>query len=65
MRESNSRDHVMDIIFEQDRRVIELNARTLAKIALDFKKGSSVSGATWLHQETGVALKSAGAWGTT
>lgn len=30
-------DHVMDVIFEQDRRVIELNVCTLAKIALDFK----------------------------
>src|SRR5438093_333882 len=30
-------DHVLDVIFEQDRRVIELNVRTLAKMALDFK----------------------------
>src|SRR5712692_8903371 len=30
-------EHVLDAIFEQDRRVVELNARTLAKVALDFK----------------------------
>src|SRR3989441_12818452 len=30
-------EHVLDAIFEQDRRVVELNARTLAKAALDFK----------------------------
>jgi nicotinamidase-related amidase len=30
-------DHVMDVIFAQDRRVIELNVRTLAKMALAFK----------------------------
>src|SRR5258705_856513 len=30
-------EHVLDLIFEQDRRVVELNARTLAKAALDFK----------------------------
>jgi len=30
-------DSVLDLVFEQDRRVIELNARTLAKAALDFK----------------------------
>ena len=30
-------DHVFDVIFEQDRRVIEFNVRTLAKIARDFK----------------------------
>jgi nicotinamidase-related amidase len=30
-------DTVLNIVFEQDRRVIELNARTLAKAALDFK----------------------------
>jgi nicotinamidase-related amidase len=30
-------DHVLDAVFEQDRRVVELNARTLAKAALDFK----------------------------
>lgn len=29
--------HVMDVIFEQDRRVIELNARTLASAAVAFK----------------------------
>ena len=29
-------DHVMNVIFEQDRRVIELNVRTLAKAVLDF-----------------------------
>src|SRR2546425_12830494 len=30
-------ENVLDLVFEQDRRVIELNARTLAKAALDFK----------------------------
>jgi nicotinamidase-related amidase len=30
-------EHVLDAIFEQDRRVIELNSRTLAKAALAFK----------------------------
>src|SRR5260370_37020377 len=30
-------DNVLDLVFEQDRRVVELNARTLAKAALDFK----------------------------
>jgi nicotinamidase-related amidase len=30
-------DTLLNIVFEQDRRVIELNARTLAKAALDFK----------------------------
>jgi nicotinamidase-related amidase len=30
-------DHAMDVIFDQDRRVIELNVCTLAKAALDFK----------------------------
>src|SRR2546426_9775319 len=30
-------DSVLGIVFEQDRRVIALNARTLAKAALDFK----------------------------
>jgi nicotinamidase-related amidase len=29
-------DHVLDLIFAQDRRVIELNARTLAKMAVNF-----------------------------
>jgi nicotinamidase-related amidase len=29
--------HVMDVIFEQDRRVIELNARTLAAVAVAFR----------------------------
>jgi nicotinamidase-related amidase len=29
--------HVMDVIFEQDRRVIELNVCTLSKVALAFK----------------------------
>jgi nicotinamidase-related amidase len=30
-------DHVMDLIFAQDRRIIELNIRTLAKMAVAFK----------------------------
>jgi len=30
-------DHVLDVIFAQDRRVIELNVRTLAKMAVAFK----------------------------
>ena len=30
-------DHVLDVIFAQDRRVIELNVLTLAKMALAFK----------------------------
>jgi len=30
-------DHVLDVIFAQDRRVIELNVRTLAKMALAFE----------------------------
>ena len=30
-------DSVLGTVFEQDRRVIALNARTLAKAALDFK----------------------------
>jgi nicotinamidase-related amidase len=30
-------DHVMDVIFAQDRRLIELNVRTLATMALAFK----------------------------
>ena len=30
-------DHVLDVIFAQDRRIIELNVRTLAKVALAFK----------------------------
>ena len=30
-------DHVMDLIFAQDRRIIELNLRTLAKMAVAFK----------------------------
>ena len=30
-------DHVMDLIFAQDRRIIELNVRTLAKMAVAFK----------------------------
>jgi hypothetical protein len=30
-------DNVLDLVFEQDQRVVELNARTLAKVALDFK----------------------------
>ena len=30
-------DHVMDLIFERDRRIIELNVRTLAKMAVAFK----------------------------
>ncbi len=30
-------DHVMDLIFAQDRRLIELNIRTLAKMAVAFK----------------------------
>ena len=30
-------DHVMDLIFAQDRRIIELNTRTLAKMAVAFK----------------------------
>lgn len=30
-------EHVLDVIFAQDRRVIELNVRTLAKMALAFK----------------------------
>jgi nicotinamidase-related amidase len=30
-------DHVLDVVFEQDRRVVELNAATLAKAALAFK----------------------------
>jgi nicotinamidase-related amidase len=30
-------DHVMDLIFAQDRRIVELNVRTLAKMALAFK----------------------------
>ncbi len=30
-------DHVFDVVFEQDRSVIELNVRTLAKIALSFE----------------------------
>src|SRR5947199_1075420 len=30
-------EHVFDVIFEQDRRVIELNVRTLAKMALAFE----------------------------
>src|SRR6267143_5326426 len=29
--------NVLEQVFEQDRRVVELNARTLAKAALDFK----------------------------
>lgn len=29
-------DHVMEVIFEQDRRVVELNVRTLAKIASEL-----------------------------
>ena len=29
--------HVLDVIFAQDRRVIELNTRTLAKMAVAFK----------------------------
>src|SRR2546430_8499916 len=30
-------DHVLDVIFAQDRRVIELNVRTLGKMALAFE----------------------------
>jgi hypothetical protein len=30
-------DHVLDVIFAQDRRVIEFNARTLTKMAVAFK----------------------------
>ena len=30
-------DHVMDLIFAQDRRIVELNVRTLAKMAVAFK----------------------------
>jgi nicotinamidase-related amidase len=30
-------DHVMDLIFAQDRRILELNVRTLAKMAVAFK----------------------------
>ena len=30
-------EHVFDVIFEQDRRVIELNVCTLAKLAVEFK----------------------------
>lgn len=30
-------DHMLDLIFEQDRRVIELNVRSLAKIAKEMK----------------------------
>src|SRR2546422_8926434 len=30
-------DHVLDVIFAQDRRVIELNVLTLAKMALAFE----------------------------
>ena len=30
-------DHVLDVIFAQDRRLIELNVRTLAKMAVAFK----------------------------
>jgi len=30
-------ENVLDLVFEQDQRVIELNARTLAKAAVDFK----------------------------
>jgi nicotinamidase-related amidase len=30
-------DHVLDVIFAQDRRVIELNVRTLTKMAVAFK----------------------------
>jgi hypothetical protein len=30
-------DRVLDVIFAQDRRVIELNVRTLAKMAVAFK----------------------------
>jgi nicotinamidase-related amidase len=30
-------EHVFDVIFAQDRRLIELNARTLAKMAVSFK----------------------------
>jgi nicotinamidase-related amidase len=30
-------EHVLDAIFEQDRRVVELNARTLAKAAIAFR----------------------------
>ena len=30
-------EHVFDVIFAQDRRVIELNARTLAKMAVSFQ----------------------------
>ena len=29
--------HVLDVIFAQDRRVIELNTRTLAKMAVAFR----------------------------
>jgi nicotinamidase-related amidase len=30
-------ENVLDLVFEQDQRVIELNARTLARAAVDFK----------------------------
>jgi nicotinamidase-related amidase len=30
-------EHVMDLIFAQDRRIIELNIRTLARMAVAFK----------------------------
>lgn len=29
-------EHILSLVFEQDRRVVELNVRTLAKAALDF-----------------------------
>ena len=50
-------DHVLDVIFAQDRRVIELNVRTLTKMAVALNLLCSISTSACLAYPVMSALK--------